>query len=87
MTYPESTHLAPRPAGTTEGADRDPSTGSQAPEVVGICTPFTRRPPRVSGTISVSPTIPYAIKLGVAFSLNHYTAKHGIARRTRDAGN
>jgi putative transposase len=30
---------APRPAGTTGGADRDPSTGSQAPQVVGIGTP------------------------------------------------
>jgi hypothetical protein len=37
----------------TEGADRDPSTGAQAPEVAGICRPFTRPPPLVSGTVSV----------------------------------
>ena len=80
MTYSESNiEPAPRPAGSTGGADRDPSTGSQAPEVVGICTPFTRRPPPVSGTISLSPTIPYAIKLGVAFSLTHYTTSARFA--------
>jgi hypothetical protein len=62
----------------------DPSTGSQAPEVVGICTTFTRRPPLASGTISVPRTIPYAIKLGVAFSLNHYTPR-GPRSRQRSA--
>jgi hypothetical protein len=59
MTDSESVReLAPRPAGTTEGADRDPSIGSQAPEVVGICTTFTRRPTPSLGTIPLSPHYP-----------------------------
>jgi hypothetical protein len=73
MTDSESIReLAPRPAGTTEGADRDSSIGSQAPEVVGICTTFTRRPPPSLAPSLCHLTISYAIKIGVAFSLNHY---------------
>jgi hypothetical protein len=56
MTYPESNlEPAPRLAGTARRrASCDPLNGSQASEVVGICIPFIRRPPRTLHHLSVT---------------------------------